>query len=244
MNTSAPASSFAPTRWTLILRARGETPEAQAALSDLCETYYRPVLRFLCGEGRDEEWARELTQEFFMRILKGGGFDGADPERGRFRSYLLGALKHFLADHRKHDRRLKRGGGATPESLEPSGNDDGESLELQVADSTCPSPESVFDRQWALAVLSQALSTLENEFRQAGKADQFRALKPWLMGESPGMLQAEAGRQLGVSEGAIKVMIHRLRKRFRDVVRAVILETVRDPSLVDDELRHLIAVLS
>src|SRR4030095_14930648 len=103
-----PAASpgFAPTRWTLILRARGETPEARAALSELCEAYYAPVLRFLCREGRKEDEARELAQDFFARVLAGSGFDEADPERGRFRSYVLGALKHFLADRRKHEQRL------------------------------------------------------------------------------------------------------------------------------------------
>ena len=119
--SAATTSPFAPTRWTLILRARGESVEARAALGELCESYYEPVLRFLRREGRDEDAARELTQEFFARVLAGGGFDEADPERGRFRSYLLGALKHFLADQRKREHRLKRGGGATPESLDASG---------------------------------------------------------------------------------------------------------------------------
>ena len=235
--------AFAPTRWTLILRARGETPEARAALGELCEAYYQPVLRFLRREGRDEDAARELTQEFFARILARGAFEEADPERGRFRSYLLGALKHFLADHRKHEQRLKRGGGVAPESLDATPAD-GESEPVQVADASTPAPEAFFDREWALAVLARALDVLAKEFAVGGKAEQFETLKPWLMGESSAMSQADAARQLGLSEGAVKVVIHRLRKRFRDAVRAEISQTLRDPSLVDEELRHLIEALS
>lgn len=236
---------FAPTRWTLILRARGETTEARAALAELCESYYQPVLRFLRREGREEDAARELTQEFFARVLGGGGFDEADPERGRFRSYLLGALKHFLADQRKHEHRLKRGGGVAAESLDAPITDD-EQASLQVADTSLPAPEAFFDREWALAVIGRAMGLLEKEFARDDKAGQFDTLKPWLMGEAPSMSQADAARRLGLSEGAVKVTVHRLRMRFRDAVRAEISQTLRDPApaLVDEELRHLIAALS
>ena len=237
------ASNFAPTRWTLILRARGETPEARLALGELCEGYYQPVLRFLQREGRDEDAARELTQEFFARILGDGGFDQADPERGRFRSYLLGALKHFLADQRKHEQRLKRGGGAAPESLDAPGAD-ADAPTPQLADAAATSPDAGFDREWALAVMARALEVLQKEFVSGGKADQFDTLKPWLMGEASSMSQADAARQLALSEGAVKVVIHRLRKRFRDAVRTEIAQTLRDPSLVDEELRHLIEALA
>jgi RNA polymerase sigma-70 factor (ECF subfamily) len=239
----SPAANFAATRWTLILRARGETPEARAALSELCEAYYQPVLRFLRREGREEDAARELTQEFFARVLAGSGFDAADPERGRFRSYVLGALKHFLADQRKHGQRLKRGGGIAQASLDETGPDD-DSSPLQIADTALPTPEVFFDREWALAMIGRAMSVLEREFAASGKADQFNTLKPWLMGEAPSMSQADAARRLGQSEGAVKVVIHRLRKRFRDAVRTEISQTLRDPSLVDEELRYLIAALS
>jgi RNA polymerase sigma factor (sigma-70 family) len=239
----ASASPFAPTRWTLILRASGETTEARAALSELCEAYYQPVLRFLCREGRGVDAARELTQEFFVCVLASGGFDHADPERGRFRSYLLGALKHFLADQRKHEQRLKRGGGVAVESLDATGPDD-DSPGLQVADTASLPPEAFFDREWALAIIGRAMALLEKEFAASGKTDQFDTLKPWLMGEAPSMSQADAARHLGLSEGAVKVAVHRLRKHFRDAVRAEISQTLRDPSLVDEELRHLIVALS
>jgi len=237
-------SPFAPTRWTLIQRARGETPEARAALGELCEAYYQPVLRFLRREGRDEDSARELTQEFFARILAGGAFDEADPERGKFRSYLLGALKHFLADQRKAEQRLKRGSGVTPESLDAPGAGFEDSPGVEVAEPTILPRDADFDREWALTVMERALKQMQKEFAETGKAEQFDALKPWLMGESPSMSQSEAARQLGLSEGAVKVVIHRLRKRFRDTVRTEIAQTLRDPSMVVEELRHLVEALS
>ena len=245
MNPITQSSPFAATRWTLILRARGETPESRTALSELCDTYYHPVLRFLQRERRDEDSARELTQEFFARVLAGGAFDEADPTRGRFRSYLLGALKHFLADRTKRERRLKRGGGAAPESIDdskPAGENEG----LQVADAAVASPDASFDREWALAVVNRGIAAIEKEFAASGKEEQFNSIKPWLMGESPSMSQGDAARALGISEGAVKVAIHRVRKRFRDAVRADIAQTLRDPApaLVDEELRHLVAALS
>jgi RNA polymerase sigma-70 factor (ECF subfamily) len=248
--TAPPASpEFDPTRWTLVLRARGPSSDAQAALSELCETYYPPVLRFLGREGRDEDAARELAQGFFARVLSQGGFDEADPERGRFRSYLLGALKHFLADQRKHEQRQKRGHGVLTESLDaPAGDEDSGGRE--VADVSVSSPDQSFDREWALTVMGRALSLLEKEFSVTGKGEQFQVLKPWLVGEvegqgaGPALSQAEAARRLGLSEGAVKVLVHRLRKRFRDAVRLEISHTLRERSLVDEELRHLIDALS
>jgi RNA polymerase sigma factor (sigma-70 family) len=237
-------SPFVPTRWTLILRARGETPESKAALSELCEAYYQPVLRFLRCEGRAEDSARELTQEFFAGILAGGAFDEADPRRGRFRSYLLGALKHFLADQRKYDERHKRGGGIVPESLDATRNDSGSSPGIEVAEPASASREADFDREWALTVMDRALVAMQNECAGSEKSDQFDALKPWLVGETTAISQADVARQLGLSEGAVKVAVHRLRKRFREMVRSEIGQTLRDPGLVDEELRHLIEALS
>jgi RNA polymerase sigma-70 factor (ECF subfamily) len=243
VNADEQTSPFAPTRWTLILRARGETPEARAALAELCEAYYDPVLRFLRREGRDGDTARELAQEFFARVLADSGFDAADPERGRFRSYLLGALKHFLSDQRKRERRLKRGGGAMAESID-AGDGGEESASLQVADPSTPALEASFDRDWALAVMARGLAVLQKEFADAGKPGQFESLKSWLMGAAPSMSQADTARHLGLTEGAVKVVIHRLRKRFRDAVRTEIAQTLRNPSLVDEELRHLIESLA
>jgi RNA polymerase sigma factor (sigma-70 family) len=210
-------------------------------LSELCAAYYQPVLRFLAREGREADTARELTQEFFARILERGEVGQADPSCGRFRSYLLGAVKHFLADRRKHDQRDKRGGHAAHESLDGSANDDAPAL--QVADARADVPDTWFDRQWALAVMARTLTAVENEFNAAGKAKAFAILKPWLVGEAESLSQHDAARQLGLSEGAVKVAIHRLRKRFRECLRTEIAQTVEGGADVDAELRYLMEVL-
>jgi len=243
VSDAPPTAPFAPTRWTLVLRARGESAEGKAALSELCEAYYLPVLRFLRREGREEDAARDVTHDFFARVLAGGGFDGANPERGRFRSYLLGALRHFLADRHDHAGRLKRGNGVVPDSLDaPVGTDT--SPGFQVADPAATARDALFDREWALTVMHRALATLQKEFADDGKQEEFETLKPWLMGDTATGLQADAARRLALTEGAVKVTIHRLRKRFRAVVRAEISQTLRDPALVDEELRHLIEALA
>lgn len=238
---AARAEIFAPTRWTLVLRARGDSPEAQRALSELCEAYWQPVFRFLRREGRDEDTARELTQEFFARLLARRGLDTVQPGYGKFRSFLLGGLKHFLADMRDRERAAKRGGGVAPVPLEP-GTDT--ATQLPVPDPTASVPDTFFDREWALALVGRCVNALAVEAQRGGKAGQFTALKPWLLGELGGTSQAELARELGMREGAVKVAIHRLRKRFRELVRAGILETVDDQALVAEEMRYLVEVLS
>ena len=245
LNPSRPSSpcseAFVTTQWTRVLEARGDSPDAKAALSELCAAYYAPVLAFIRRNAPDEDAARELTQEFFSRLLGRQGIDNVDPQRGRFRSFLLGAVKHFLADMRDHAHRLKRGAGQPIESIEPGTET---SPGLQVPDPNAPSPDRLFDRKWALTLLDRALAALAEEHKAAGKSDQFEALKPWLTGDTENISQADAAQQLDLNEGAVKVAIHRLRKRFREAVRSEISQTLRDPSLVDEELRHLIASLS
>ncbi len=235
------SAAFVATRWTLVLRARGETVEARSALSELCDVYYQPVFRFLRREGRDEDGARELAQEFFARLLSGNGIKAADPQRGRFRSYLLGAVKHFLADQRDHERRLKRGSGTAPESLDAQ---EEVSPCAQVADETSALDDKWFDREWALALMDRALRTLAAEFSELDKSDQFTALKPWLAGDAETLPQAEAAARLGMNESALKVAIHRLRKRFREVIRAEVAQTIDVSGDVDSELRYLVEVLA
>jgi RNA polymerase sigma-70 factor (ECF subfamily) len=233
---------FAATRWTLVLQARGNTAQARAALSDLCTAYYEPVFRFLRRENRDEDAARELTQAFFARLLQRGEVGGADPARGRFRSYLLGAVKHFLADLRKHEHREKRGGGAALESLDAPGGDAKELLEpADPADSTS---DLRFDREWALAVMNCALNAVETEFAANDKGAQFEHLKPWLIGDTPELSQAEVARQLELNESAVRVAIHRMRRRFRELIRSEITQTLAAGEDADTELRYLIEVLA
>jgi len=244
-DSDIPASSgqFAPTRWTQILQARGESAEAQAALGELCGAYWQPVFCFIRREGRDEETARDLTQEFFARLLARHGLDTVEPGRGQFRSFLLGAVKHFLADQHDRAQAAKRGGGHTLVSIE-AGIGPNTTTELQIPDPAGAVPDAVFDRQWALTLVERSLKVLAGEFAAAGKSEQFETLKPWLLGEVESLSQADAARQLGLTEGAAKVAIHRLRKRFRELVKAEIAQTVGDAAQVQDELRYLLEVLS
>jgi DNA-directed RNA polymerase specialized sigma24 family protein len=230
---SSSDSAFHPTRWTLVLRSSGQGEAAEAALSDLCAAYYEPVVAFLRREGRNDDSAREMTHAFFESVLT-GGLGAPDPGRGRFRSYLLGALKNFLSKHRAAVLTGKRGGGAEHVPL-VSENDTAPGLPLPGK----PEDELGFDREWALALLARALNSLEQE--HSHKPELFAALKPWLDGQATAS-QAEVALALKMSETAVKVSIHRLRTRFRELIRAEVAATVNDPSEVADELRHLIAV--
>ena len=233
-------AGFVTTHWTRVLEARGDSREAKAALSDLCAAYYTPVFAFVRRNAPDEDSTRDLTQEFFARLLARPGLDALDPQRGRFRSFLLGAVKHFLADARDRAQRLKRGGGQPLESFEP-GTDT--SPGVQLADPKAPSPEREFDRKWALTLLDRALATLAQEHQVAGKASHFEVLKPWLTGDTEDLSQADAALRLGLNEGAVKVAIHRLRRRFREVLKAEIGQTVSDRAHVEEEMHYLLEAL-
>jgi RNA polymerase sigma-70 factor (ECF subfamily) len=240
---SAAPGQFNPTRWTLVLRAQGDSDAARKALGELCEAYWTPVFRFPRSEGRHEEIARQLTQDFFARVLAGPGFGGADPSRGRFRSYLLGALKHYLADARDYALRQKRGAGQ--EHVPLDGPAPGEtSATVEVPDPTGPPADTMFDREWALTLMDRALKSLQTEFAAQKKEQQFAHLKDWLSGASPTRSQAEAAHELGLSEGALKVAIHRMRKRFRELIRAELAQTVDTEESIDAELRYLVEVLA
>ncbi len=237
----ADPGAFLTTRWTMVLRARGDAPEARAALGELCEAYWTPVFRFLRREGRGEDESRELAQEFIARLLSGGALDKVDPRKGRFRSYLLGALKHFLSDRRRGDGRQKRGGGAVHESIESGGSET--SPGLQLPNPSAGVPDAYFDREWALAVMERGLATVQAALETAGKGRQFEVLKPWLVGDSENLSQAAAAAELGMAAGALKVAVHRLRQSFRDAVRAEIAQTVNSPEEIGEELRYLIEAL-
>lgn len=233
-------SPFAATRWTLVLRARGESDAGRAALGELCEAYYAPVQAFIRVTVRDDEKARDLTQEFFARVLRGGAFDRAEPDRGRFRSFLLGAVKHFLSDMRDRDRARKRGGDVEVLPLEP-GTDT--SPGFDAPDPHAAVSDAVFDRQWAFTLLDRALRQLGEELASAGKVDHFDMLKPWLTGGANAP-QSEVATRLGLSENAVKVAIHRLRARFRELVKAEIAQTLAEPTHVAGELNYLIDVMA
>ncbi|WP_395747825.1 RNA polymerase sigma factor [Prosthecobacter sp.] len=234
MHSTQATGSFISTRWTLVLRANAASPEGRAALSDLCAAYYKPVFVFLRRAGFDEDTARDHAHSFFAHLLE-RGFPGPDPERGRFRSYLLGAVKYFVGGLQEHARRAKRGGGA---EHEPLGTDD--VGECKLEDPKAAPMTTVFDREWAVAVMNRAVAALAAEHR-GGREAQFEALRPCLMGDEMAA-RAETARALGLSEGAVKVAVHRLRKRFRELLRQEISQTLDEHENVEDELRYLCAV--
>ena len=235
--------AFVTTRWTQVLSARGETPEAQMALGQLCEAYWMPVFRFIRRSNYPEDPAREMTQEFFAQLLARHGLDHVEQGKGRFRSYLLGAVKHFLADQLDRANAVKRGGGQATVSLELQ-TETHTTVSLQVSDPASQLPDAFFDRQWALNLVDRALNALAAELAAAGKGKHFETLNPWLVGETSSLSQSEAARELGLSEGAIKVAIHRLRKRFRDLVKEEVAGTVDQTVSVQEELRYLLEALA
>jgi len=232
--------TFHTTRWTLVRHATGHSAEGRQALSDLCAAYYKPVVAFMRREGFEEDAARDLAHDFFRQLLEKPSLQGANRAEGRFRNYLLGAIKHFLAHERERGNRLKRGGGTIALPLD-AGTDTSPGVVL--ADHNELSPDKFFDRQWALAVLERAFAALETEREAAGKDAEFARLKPWLTGDAVYGDQVEAARGLGLSEGALKVTVHRLRRRFRELLKAEIAQTLDSPEAVEEEMRHLFSAL-
>lgn len=233
MAPSTSPSRFTATRWTLVLRAGGDSSQARAALSELCEIYYEPVVGFIryWKNGTSSEDAREQAHAFFESLLSKRSMGQPDPRRGRFRNYLAGAIKHFLLEQRRAQATEKRGGDAPHEELD------------DTLPSTDTPDDAHFDRAWALALLARALRSLEEESEQAGKATTFQVLKPWLDGNANSP-QSEAAKTLGVSETAVKVAIHRLRQRFRELIRTEVAATLHDPGELEAELRHLVEALA
>jgi DNA-directed RNA polymerase specialized sigma24 family protein len=234
-------SSFHDTRWTLVSRSRGSEPEARAALSELCEAYYAPVVAFLRRDGRDEDAARDLAHDFFAKLLVGDTIKEADPLRGRFRTYLLAALKHFAADQRDRALAAKRGGGVAHVVIDSDAGPTGAGL--QIEDAGMALPDAAFDRQWALTVLARALNTLSTEMQESGKTDAFQKLKPFLSGDGDTPPISEVASGMGVTEDALKMAIHRMRKRFRDAVKKEISQTVTEPGCMDEEMQSLMSAL-
>lgn len=232
--------SFRTTHWSAVLAAREpDAPAANEALERLCAAYWRPLYGFVRRSGRLPEEAEDLTQEFFARMLARRYLGLADPARGRFRTFLLCALKRFLADEWDRQRAQKRGGGARPRSLEAIADD---TLGMpEPADTR--TPEAVYDRQWAETLLAEVLRRLELELTAAGKSAEYTVLKVFLTGDKGELSLAEAAARLGLSELAVKSWVHRLRRRYAELVRETVADTLQDPRDLEDELRHLLAAL-
>ncbi len=227
---------FATTRWSVVLAASGgDSPAADEALGKLCETYWYPLYGYLRGRGHDVSDAEDLTQAFFAQLLEKKVLRHADPSRGRFRSFLLTSLKNFSANERDRQLAKKRAPGAP---LLP--------LDVVVAEerylveaATGETPERVFDRRWALALLDCVITRLASEHAAAGRRRQFERLKTYLTGEQPQVGYAETAAALGMNEGAVKTAVHRLRRRFRTLVYEEVAHTVASPAEVESEIRHL-----
>ncbi len=239
MHTLPGASQFPTTRWTLVVAAGDpRRKEARSAVVSLCENYWYPLYAYLRRRGYPSDKAQDLTQEFFIRVLEGRYLDRADPEKGRFRAFILTSLKFFLADEGDRERAQKRGGGA----IQPLEFSSGEER-YQREPAHDETPERIFERRWALSVLDRVVQKLRDEFVQHGRPEHFERLKVFLLGQSDAPYAALA-REMSTSEGALKVAIHRLRKRYRDLFRQEIVDTVADPAEVESEIRYLAAVLT
>lgn len=231
------SAAFLTTRWTRVSRAQADSEDGREALRDLCEAYYEPVVAFLRVSLRDADSARDLSHAFFAELLVGGRISGADRNRGRFRSYLLGAVKHFVAHRREEARRLKRGGGMEAVPLDDPGTPEFED-HFQL------SPESAFDRQWAATVIARGLEALRSECVAEGKLDFFELVVDLLGGKAGHGDQTELAARTGMSYDAFRVAVSRLRRRFRACVKREVTGTLDDPSVIQDEMETLFAALS
>jgi RNA polymerase sigma factor (sigma-70 family) len=239
MHTLPGSSQFPTTRWTLVVAAGDpHRKEARSALVSLCENYWYPLYAYLRRRGYSADEAQDLTQKFFVRVLEGRYLDRADPKKGRFRSFILTSLKFFVADEEDRHRARKRGGGV----LVPLEFSSGEER-YQREPAHDETPERIFERRWALSMLDRVVERLRDEFVQHGRPEHFERLKVFLPGQCDTPYAALA-REMHTSEGALKVAIHRLRKRYRDLFRQEIADIVADPTEVESELRFLAAVLS
>ena len=232
---------FATTHWTVVLAAgQRHTPQSDGALEQLCKTYWFPLYAYVRRRGHTKEDAEDSVQAFFARFLAKNYLAGLSAERGRFRAFLLASLKHFLINDWKKSQRLKRGGGEVPLSLDWQTAD----TKFQVAATNEPSPDKAFDREWALALLAKVIERLQQECEADGKAKLFEQLKIFLTAGKNGTAQAEVAKRLGMEEGAVRVAIHRLRKRYRELLRAEIAQTLADAGDVDEEMRALFGAFS
>ncbi len=240
-STGADAGRFTTTHWSVILAAGDSaSPQHELALSTLCRSYWFPLYAYLRRRGYDTHQAQDYTQEFFVGLLERRGLGRADPKYGKFRSFLLSSLKNFLSDQWDRARAAKRGGDRKALSL------DADAAESRYGQEPTHdmSPEKLFERSWALTVLGQAMERLKAEFTTAGKERFFDCLKGYLAAQTDAISYKDAAAQLGMTEGAVKVAVHRLRRRYRELVRDQIAATVATQDQVDEEIADLFAALS
>lgn len=235
----ATAAVFATTLWSVVLTARDvDSSDSREALEKLCRRYWYPLYAYLRRNGHSPHDAQDLTQEFLARLIANQDLQGVEPRRGKFRSFLLGTLKHFLSDERKKARAQKRGGSQIIVSLDEESAESRYRLEPVDA----ATPETYFERQWGLTILERVMDRLRARYEERGKAEIYAALQPCLGGSRQPVSYVQIGATLGVREGNVKVMVHRLRQEFGEILRAEIAHTVADESEIDEEIRQLIRV--
>lgn len=240
-NGKVPRSSFPSTHWSVVLKVGGtNADDADSALETLCRLYWYPLYSYVRRTGRAHHEAEDQVQAFFAHLLDNAGLVRASPERGRFRTFLLTALRNFLTTQWHRANTIRRGGGAPSEPLFPSRGDERFSREAVDGSLT---PEQAFDRQWTLEMIEHVLEGLRGEYESSGRGELYRALAPLLWGGGPSLSLSAQALSLGLSESALKVALHRLRKRLRDRVRLQVAATVAAEAEVDDEMRHLLAVV-
>lgn len=234
---SGASPKFQPTQWTLVRRAGFNSAQSEDALEKLCRTYWYPIYAFIRRNGRAPHDAQDLTQEFFARFLEAKSISRADPGRGKFRTFLLGALKNFLTDAHRKASAWKRGGGFQIISFEETEAE--ERYRLEPVDNR--TPDQFYEQRWLVGLLEAAMARLRDEFCAAGKERQFQVLKVFLSREGDDEAYQAAGAELNTSGKTIAVAVHRIRRRFREVVRSAIADTVSSPEEVEEEYRNLFA---
>ena len=234
-------TAFQDTRWSVVIRARdGDPHRAGAALAELCQAYWYPLYVFVRRRGSRHHEAEDMTQGFFCHLIERHGLAHVDPGKGRFRSFLLSSLAHYLSNERDRAQALKRGGGQPPLPLDCAGGDDRYRRE-PVDDVT---PEVAYERAWALTLLDDTMKRLRQEYVARGKEAIFSALQTHLGGSGSDESYADVAGALGVSEGNLKVLVHRLRRRFGEVLRERVADTVQAETEIDEEIRHLMSCFS
>ena len=237
----AGSGQFATTHWSgVLLAGRKEAEGTNDALGELCQTYWRPLYVFVRRRGHSMHDAQVLTQAFFENFLSRNYLADVSPDRGKFRTFLLACMKHFLANEWKRAQRLKRGGGQTRVSLDFESAES--SFQLESVDEA--NPEKLYDRRWALTLLGRALDRQAAEYLESGKADMFEALKAFLTAREIRESYSKVGQRLGMTEGAVKVAVFRLRRRYREILTEEIANTVLTPDMIDEELQYFFSVLS
>jgi RNA polymerase sigma-70 factor (ECF subfamily) len=231
---------FETTHWSLVLAARtGQSPAAREALTELCEAYWYPIYAFIRRQGHDADAALDLTQGYFTRLLEKGDLRHVDPELGRFRAFLIASVRHFLSNARDREEARKRSPGTPLLSLDA---DAAEGM-YRVEPLDARTPEVLFERKWAMTVLERAIRRLDDEAPEGEGRRRFARLRGYLIDEQPGSPYSAAASDLGMTEDAVKAAVHRLRRRFGELLRDEIARTVRDRADVDGELRHLLEVV-